>query len=691
MSLKQSVVIVNEYTVKDKAGKGSRGSTPGGYVERYMARKGATENMTPVRLEDSDSYILRYMARQEAVETLDTIPEIKQEMRRADGYGGIAFGYGDVSLSHHKLRQCSADIQKQFDAGKTVLKTVLSFDEAYLREHGLISPDFEFSKRGDYRGELDQMKLRMAIMNGLDRMGRQYDDLQYVGVIQVDTAHIHCHLAMVDRGRGMVMPDGTQRGKIDETAKRQLRRGIDMFLDEKQKVAMMSSSVTYDRRNARCFIKRYAHETMAERGFAQFVLAALPEDKRLWRAGTNRKEMQKANGLVRDYVRRVLQEPNSGYKEALRSIDIYAGERRGREGLDAKQYRQLIEDGKERLVEDCMNGVYSILKNIPDSERSVWTPMLSTMAMSYDTMSAKQEEDPMIEFGFRLRSYSGRLQHHRKERDKYHELVKAYEATPDASEDARPLADFIRFEEEYNAKLMCKYQHFLSFLPPKKEYEDDFHRLVGYRRRLEKMSAMRDDKDMARMQSDNAEDYGERVYGLKGGQYMVIDPEVLAMRQMAMERRYEEMEEEFNYKLSNYGMTMDEKGVSTKKPYEFHEVKALDIHHLGYDWVRDIPISKINVDEFIEVTDERVRLLKGAVDYLERSGQSAEVVGLPVADIALMQETADSLRIAPHLSVQKPVDGGKPKTKTVRLDADYNRNLRMAIEATVQEASRGFE
>ncbi len=38
-----------------------------------------------------------------------------------------------------------------------------------------------------------------------------------IGVIQVDTEHVHCHLAMVDRGEGLAC-DGYKR-KINETKK----------------------------------------------------------------------------------------------------------------------------------------------------------------------------------------------------------------------------------------------------------------------------------------------------------------------------------------------------------------------------------------------------------------------------------------------------------------------------------------
>ena len=48
MGLKQDIVVVSEFSVKTPSG-GTRGGTPGQYVERYMARGDAVEDLTPVR------------------------------------------------------------------------------------------------------------------------------------------------------------------------------------------------------------------------------------------------------------------------------------------------------------------------------------------------------------------------------------------------------------------------------------------------------------------------------------------------------------------------------------------------------------------------------------------------------------------------------------------------------------------
>lgn len=695
MSLKQSIVVVSEYTVKSASGKGSRGSTPGSYIIRYMSRDKATEDLTPVRF-DNETYIERYMARKEATETASSVPEIKKNMKDAQGMGGVAFGYGDVSLSHVKLKAASRDIQKNFDKGKTVMKTVLSFDEEYLRKTGIINQGFTCQNRGDYRGNIDQMKLRMAIMNGIEKMSRDYDDLQYVGVIQVDTKHVHCHLAMVDRGRGYIMPDGTQRGKITERSKQSLRRGIDMFLDEKQSVRMMSSNITHDKHNALCFIKKYTHETMDEHGVPQFLLACLPKNKQLWRAGTNRQEMRKANTIVRAFVNEVLSEPNSGYRDALRHIDEYARTRQVNEGLSDDDYMRLYRNGQERVIEDCMNGVYAVLKRIPDEELSLKTPMLDIMSMDYEDMAAQQQNDPMIEFGFKLRSYSSRLDYHKKETSKYHDAVKSYEQAQQAqnvSSSSKPLYDFFKFEEEYNAKLMCKYQYFLSFLPPESEYEEDFKHLMEYKSQIRKTQQLRNDPSPKRMSSNNAEDYGMRVYGVHGGRYLTFAPDVLDRRILAMQADYDIQEKEFRYRIASYGLTLDEKGVSRQKPYTFDDVKALDLHHLKYDFPEDFPISKINADEYIRTADERYKLFQGAKAYLEASGQSDAISQFAVTDIKAMKETADSMRINPVMFVTKldTSSGRRRNSRTISLDIDYTKDMRAAVNQTISTLQFGKE
>lgn len=692
MGLKQSVVIVNEFTVKTPNG-GTRGGTPGDYVRRYMARDGATEDLTPVR-RDTENFVMRYMARKEAVDVADSVADLKDNMRDIQGDGGIAFGYGEVSLSHKKLKKASKDIQKHFDEGKTVLKTVLSFDEDYLRQYGIVQPDFEFQNEGDYRGNIDQMKLRLAVMNGMDKLSRHYDDLQYVGVIQVDTKHVHCHLAMVDRGKGTLMPDGTQRGKLTDKEKQDIRRGIDLYLDEAQPVKMMAANVDHDKRNTLCYIKKFTHKAMDNRGFGQFLLACLPKDRSLWRAGTNRKEMQKPNAIVREYVTELLKQPNSGYSEAMQKVGRYAQSRMDNEDLTGREYRKLVSDGHRRIVEEGMNCVYSVLKQVPDEEMRLRTPMLEIMAAPYEDIASETEDDPIIEFGFKLRSYKTRLDHHKKERHKYHDAAQDYkqrESRGETSEESKPLLDFLEEEEEYNAMLMAKYQYFLNFIPPDEEYQQDFDELMEYDERVTNLSRMRRDSSMTKMKADNAERYGRKVYGVEGGSYMVNMPQVLDTRLAAMRTKYDEMRDAYKVKLADYGMVLDdENNVKKESPYDFDDVKALDIHHLAYDFPYDFKISMRNVDQFVEAADRRYEKFQKAKEYLVGSGQEEALEAFPVADIELQKSTADRFREDATLYTQRNLTPETRKaTRTVTLDYDfYNQReeeIKNIIKTTIND------
>lgn len=649
MSLSKGIVVVNEYTVKGGNGKGSRGSTPGEYVTNYMSRDKATETLTPVKLTDQEAYITRYMARESAAERIDDRNEVKPEFKDIQKYGGVAFGYGDISLSDEKLKAASKDIQSCFDNGKTVMKTVLSFDEDYLRKNGIIPENFVCRNPGDYRGNIDQMKLRMGIMHGLEKLSRDYDDLQYVGVIQTDTMHVHCHLAMVDRGEGNITADGTQKGKLSASQKNSLRRGVDLFLDESKSIQHMSSNINMDKRNTSIFIKQVSHRTMEQNGMSQLLLACLPEDRRLWRASTNNKSMEKANSLTRSYVRELFAQPDSGYQKIQRDIYDYAEARRDKEDLTGEDFRRLIKNGEKRVEDECINGVYGMLQNIEKRDRNTHTPMLDLMAMPVQDIS--KDADEFGEFTYKLRSYNTRLDYHKKERDKAHEITDSYEKAleqHDVSDDAKPVYDFFKFEEDYNEKLMCKYQHFLRFLPPSDKYTDELKELLDYKKRVNDVDGLLHDKTIKRMTASNAEDYGERVYNQRGGRFMTFAPDIIETRLVTMQSNLAQKDKDFAYKICTDGFSID---INDEKPqlqhhikHDFQDVKALDIHHLGYDSPTDMKVSQKNIDIFYETAQKRAELAEAAREYLIETGQESELDSINMRDIRLMKRVADDIQ-----------------------------------------------
>lgn len=690
MGLKQSIVVKNQFTVKSGDNGGRRGKTPGRYVLRYMARKDATEPIAPIRQSIADDFIKKYMVRKDATEPLRDPKLVKQTAEDVVRFGGVAFGYGQIALSDEDLVKASDDIQKCFDEGKTVMKTVLSFDEDYLRENGIIDPNFVFQRAGDYKGHIDQMKLRKAIMSGLDRFGRSYDDLHYVGVIQVDTGHVHCHLAMVDKGVGKLAPNGEQKGKMTQRSMNQLRRGIDVALDDQKTIQFMASQYQTEKRNVKSFVKKMSYLAIDEHGLGQLMLAALPEDSRLWRADSNNKRMKRANNLAREFVNKMFEKEGSGYREAQASVLAYVNKRSDREGLSEKDKALLIKNGYKKIEDKAINTVYETLRQYRGEDLTVHTRMMDIAVSDLDDL-AGQKDDPLAQFGYRLRSYSSRRKHHMEEKHKYKQRVRELEDTPNRNEIADKFLEFYRFEAMYHAQLQAKYQSFLSFLPKRDVYEDRIKDLMDYEKRMVNLERMMNDKSMRKMNPDNAEVFGFSTYGQRGGHYVAEkNTGVLRTRLGIMQDKFDKNMDDLNEDLFDAGfkLVQEDDGfhLKPKLPYDFEDVKALDLHHLDYDFFYDADVSVGNVSRFVTTANERYELFKPVEEYLVRTDQEAQLEDFAVYDINKMKQYADDMKLKPVLKSKISEAGVIERAhNTIDLSRDLEKELQDVIQHIMHE------
>lgn len=690
MGLKQSIVVKNQFTVKTGDSGGRRGTTPGRYVTRYMARKGATEPIAPIRQSRTDDFIQKYMVRESATEALRNPIEVQRKAEDVVKFGGVAFGYGQVALSDEELIDASNDIQKCFDEGKTVLKTVISFDEDYLRENDIIDSNFVFQKAGDYRGHIDQLKLRRAIMSGLERMGRSYDDLQYIGVIQVDTGHVHCHLAMVDKGVGKLVDNGEQKGKITQRAMNQFRRGVDLELDNQKTIQYMASHFQAEKRNVKSFVKKMSYIAIDEHGLGQLMLAALPDNSNLWRADSNDKRMIKANRLAREFVRNIFNKDESGYREAQAGVLAYVNKRAEREDLSDKEQQYLIGRGYKQIEDKAINSVYETLRQYRDNDFKVHTRMLDIAVSDLDQL-ASQRDDPLAQFGYRLRSYSSRRKHHMEEKHKYKKLVSELESKSDRNEVADAFLEFYRHEMLYNAQLQAKYQTFLSFLPKRNEFEQDVRDLIDYEKRMIDLERMINDKSMRRMKPENAENFGYSTYGQHGGQYVALkNTSILEARLDVMRETFKKHESDLNDKLFDAGFKLvrdvDKFSLVPDLPYKFDDVKALDLHHLGYDFLYDADVSVTNVAKFVLMAKERSMLYDKVEYYLKNTEQEGALSQFDGEDIRLMAEYADKLALNPVVKSEVAESGElEVAHDTISLERDLESELLNIIHNVMTE------
>lgn len=725
MSLKQSIVVVNQFSQRIGPNKGTRGATPGMYALRYMARDKASEPVTPIRYEDVDTYVTRYMLRQEALDTAlslgddDLVPKMKRKSssdsessslsleedaqrqiqdftfdvdpevavrhhRRKDslvdefkdlqGRGGLAFGYGSHSLSHVGVVHASKDIQKLFDENHTVLKTVLSYDHEYLQRHGLVSPDFTVDKAGDYRGNFDQLKLRLALMHGLDRLGTQYyDDLRYIGVIQVDTEHVHCHLVMADAGKGTLATNGRQRGKILEPMKSLLRRSIDNYLDRSRHVGTLSSAVSFDKVNVKSYMTQWAMDTVTDSTQLRAIVHALPEDKSLWRASTNARSMKKAHKLTEAFVMDRLMVEASPYHQAREDIKAYADYRKSNEDLSNKEYKKLIARGEKFVRDGAMNAVYGVLKNATTDKKKPVTPLVAAALQDDKALARKSKGGSRISrFALKYRRYSKRLSHHRDKRSEYKKLLDEFydmDAAGQVHEDAYAVQRFYQMEYMYHDMCVSKYESYIpgSKIDIKKLASQGWNKVKEVASQWSRLVSMSQDPYFAQCdKSKDGADYGKRMYDVSGGNLLSAGYSNPAAGRAEINNRIDASKAKYDAALIayedeclkagayiqrvdkkdySYDENQDKEFIELKLPrpryhhddkneqtestytlvipqsYELKDVKSADLHHAALDIFEDVVVDETVYQDYSSLLALRAYAFDKAEEYFVRSGQ----------------------------------------------------------------------
>lgn len=662
MSLKKDIIIKNEFSIL-KNEKATRGRTVGNYVIRYMMRKSACENLSPVQFKDIENFQLRYMMREDATERAYYKGELKDSFDKMQGLSSIGFSKNNISLSDKEARFIAKKIQKSFDDGHMVQKIVLSFTENFLKNTGIVDKNFVFKGRGSYKGNIDQLKLRSAIQSGINSMLRvgHFAEGEYIGVIQVDTAHVHCHLActdLSDNSPRVRKKDGEQRGLINEKEKVQIRRGIanELKLLEKQK--SFKKQVDLERQNVVSFVKNFSYNKINDSSSFQLLLASLPKDKSLWRYSSNALVMKRANEIAKGIVINVFDKypEKSGYNKVLSDIKRYAKEKSKETGKNPYTY---ISNGKDKLYERSVNGIYKVLKSLNLSgKEKVDTVMIDIAKRSTEELIPIQNGKPfdMASFELKIRGYNKRRDYHLEKYDFYRKLIHDYDSKKH-SQDSMVIRDFYEVEMLYHQMTCDKYRHFLAFKNKKdnkisKDLEDYVQNIVMKQDELNKQFALLENIKMLSELSDEEVLY---KFGIDRKDYLnkynrnVIERN-LKREIRNLEKRIFSLEERaylMGYRIMNSEGYLVK---PVKEPiYAFDDVRALDLHDLSFDFPKGAKVSDNNVEKFIDMVGLRDEALKDALSYIKNTNQDVHIFDEVYYEIEDMKDLAKRLAIKKEL------------------------------------------
>ena len=208
------------------------------------------------------------------------------------------------------------------------------------------------------------------------------------------------------------------------------------------------------------------------------------------------------------------------------------------------------------------------------------------------------------------------------------------------------------------------------------------------------MQLMMEDPSLKKMRNkEQAEAIGLEVYGHSGAG-------LIGTRQESfLESRFEVMRDSFEvtYELAMHGARLEEETsrkneigkIIVAPEYEFDDVKALDLHHLSFDFSYDAQVSYNNVERFLEATTARKNAYDEALDYLKSTGQEHLAGILPGKDVDLMVDFADRIKAKPVIEASRPDEEVEltRRSPTINLGLDSSDLVKIAVRDSLREIS----
>lgn len=721
MGLKQDIVVRNEYTMKLSSGKGSRGSSVNRYAIDYMVRPDATEVLAPVKVDGGlFDYATRYMAREDATEVVQendqgSVLELKHRFRKIDRSSGRMFGTNSLSFSHDEMVEMADKIQEQYENGHTILKPIISFDRDYLEKTGILRPGFVYSGHGSYKGNIDQLKLRSAVTHGMNKFlkGGSFEDPLWLASIQVDTGQLHVHVLACDQefSTKRMMPDGRDKGKMNEREKHLVRRGIHHSLMDLSKLKSYHTQVDAERTNVVSYVKNYTYDKVNQHAGLQLLIASLPKERKLWRYDSNDRRMTRSNEISEHLVKTLFEQKprESGYDASVKALKNYVTQKRKDDDLSLKERKKLYDKGHDDIIRRSVNGLYQTLKEVDDNRLLVRTPMLDVESMSEDELkqfvvrSAEQNDTPVendpAAFSLRVRGYKKRLDVHKNTADRYHTYIDGFDDAHERGQvniEALIVRRFYEEELQYHMKLTDKYRYSFRY-DAKRNRQEQQEMMIPYRQVnrayqsvASRISLLEDmdngvlyDKIGKTYDGQNGDEIGSLIsdaYAVPYGS-LVLDP---GSRSVFRDELDEDVKK-YTRSLRNYTYECFTKGVATSREWDaitmahrdtddvdfvnnlsyanteivppfapktavegidaylFDEVKALDVHHLGFDFYgrSDVGISEKNAESFAHAYQWREALTTATEAYVEATGQSLDVLLSTKQDLVDMKQAVE--------------------------------------------------
>lgn len=264
-----------------------------------------------------------------------------------------------------------------------------------------------------------------------------------------------------------------EKGKINDRTKNRMRYQLDRSLNKKRDIRPFVKNI-YDKRYlTKSMTKNAAFHNDVTAEKLQVLQASLPDNKRMWRAKSNAKAMERSHEIANEIV----DELWTRHDKAIRLEDFdnvvidYIDARQTDESFDDNQRQFLYENAYDRLRQETINGLYKSMKELDDKDKTVEIPKYSIQATSTNALQNeiadmhKREPktfDKIVLLEYRNRDYNERLKNAMYQSSYYQNEVNNYDdlnAKGYTSSESSVVRDYYMEEYKYYSNISDKYAY----------------------------------------------------------------------------------------------------------------------------------------------------------------------------------------------------------------------------------------
>lgn len=557
MDLQHHVFVGNQFGTQ----------TVGNYILRYTSKEEKTETL------GLSTYITSYTPRLEATETLlenggdETIDDTfvsDMELERKDG---VMFGNRGLSYSDETLKYAAKVSQKAANKGHVAVLPVISFTHEYLVEHGLVDknmPKPNKDEDGIYSGKVDQLKLRMAITDMMERFHREmgYSKPEWTATIQFDTGNVHAHITSIETEtpknkrlkkvylhKGDKVPDmawknrnreekysthmnedglveyhrnneviaeqkitknnkpkwreitkhkqemeWVETGKINEKIRTRMREHLTRSLDAKTDINPFVQEIDKQRQATKALTvnSMYYNEKTVQK--IQALAASLPENKKMWRAKSNAKAMERPHELANEIVDDIWSKYHKGIglDDFDRSTKEYSHIRQKEENLSDEKKESFEKQAYKDLRRETINEIYRSMKQFEDKDKDYVSNRINVQAAPTETLKNKiandyydenvNKVDQSITLEYKKRDYQNRYIDAYYNKNKFKKQIENYdqlEQNQQVSEDSKVVRNFYQKEYDYHQNRFDKYHYLTTGGKKTQQEKEQFQKVKG--------------------------------------------------------------------------------------------------------------------------------------------------------------------------------------------------------------------